>query len=167
MRHRRTADRFRSLIAGLAVATIVACQAPPPDIEPEPQASPLDTVKFAPDLGVDLATFRRTKNGAAYGDLKVGNGSTANVDQTVTVRYVLYLANGTPIQPQPATISFAIQSIGSSDVIRGWVEGIPGMKVGGLRKLVVPPALGYGANQRNAIPPNSTLVFEIELLAVR
>jgi peptidylprolyl isomerase len=96
-----------------------------------------------------------------------GNGPEVKSGDTITVNYIGTLENGTKFDSsydrnQPFTIQ-----IGVGQVIRGWDEGIIGMKVGGKRKLVIPPSLGYGAQELEGIPSNSTLIFEIELLSVK
>ena len=125
----------------------------------------LDTVRFDAALEVDLSTSERVANGLYYRDLIVGEGSPARRGAEVTVRYAGALADGRvftePLEP-PATFK-----LGAGVVIAGWDRALPGMRVGGRRQLIVAPALGYGARQTGAIPPNSVLVFEVELLAVR
>lgn len=108
-----------------------------------------------------------TASGLKYIDEVVGRGETPRPGQTVTVHYTGTLENGTKFdssvdrgQPYPF-------QIGSGSVIPGWDEGIMTMNVGGKRRLIVPPSLGYGAQGRPPkIPPNSTLIFEVELLSV-
>ena len=99
-------------------------------------------------------------------DLVVGTGATAAVGDTVTVHYVGTFTNGTKFdssydrnQPYPFRI-------GAGQVIAGWDQGVPGMKVGGKRRLTIPPDLAYGSRGQGAIPPNTTLVFEIDLLSI-
>ena len=100
-------------------------------------------------------------------DLKVGTGVDAVAGKTVTVHYTGWLTNGTKFDSskdhgQPFTFQ-----LGAGQVIKGWEQGVAGMKVGGVRKLTIPPSLGYGANGAGGvIPPNATLVFEVELLDV-
>lgn len=95
-----------------------------------------------------------------------GTGAEAKSDSTVTVKYTGTLADGTVFDSTDKhggdPISFPLSS-----VIKGWQEGIPGMKVGGKRKLVIPPDLAYGSQGTNGIPGNSTLTFEIELIDVK
>jgi len=100
-------------------------------------------------------------------DLQVGAGKEATVGKRVTVHYRGTLTNGTKFDAsydrnQPFTFV-----LGAGQVIKGWDQGVAGMKIGGKRKLTIPPELGYGARGAgNVIPPNATLVFEIELLQV-
>src|SRR5581483_1169181 len=100
-------------------------------------------------------------------DIVVGNGAEAKTGQQVSVHYTGWLTNGKKFDSskdrgQPFTIP-----LGAGRVIKGWDQGIPGMKVGGKRKLVIPPQLAYGDRGFSSlIPPNSTLVFEVELLKV-
>ena len=100
-------------------------------------------------------------------DEVVGTGATVKVGDSITVKYTGTLDDGTVFDStdkqggQPATFTLA-----QGQLIDGWVQGIPGMKVGGKRKLVIPPSLGYGAQANGAIPANSTLTFEIELVSI-
>jgi FKBP-type peptidyl-prolyl cis-trans isomerase len=114
----------------------------------------------------------KTPSGLTIEDLVVGNGATAASGQRVSVHYTGWLdAGGKPgakfdsskDRGQPFMFS-----LGRGEVIRGWDEGVAGMKVGGKRKLTIPADLGYGARGAGGvIPPNATLLFEVELLAVR
>ena len=100
-------------------------------------------------------------------DSKVGTGAVAEAGKAVTVHYTGWLTNGTKFDSskdhgQPFTFQ-----LGAGQVIKGWDQGVAGMKVGGTRKLTIPPALAYGENGAGGvIPPNATLVFEVELLNV-
>jgi FKBP-type peptidyl-prolyl cis-trans isomerase len=99
-------------------------------------------------------------------DLVVGTGATAATGDTVTVNYVGTLTNGTKFDSsydrnQPFTFV-----LGAGQVIAGWDQGIPGMKVGGKRRLTIPPSLGYGNVAYGPIPANSTLIFEVELVSI-
>jgi len=108
-----------------------------------------------------------TESGLRYEDIIVGTGPSPQPGQDVTVHYTGTLVDGTKFDSShdhggPLTIK-----IGVGLVIKGWDEGVMSMKVGGKRKLVIPPQIGYGARRMGDIPPNSTLVFEIELLGVK
>ena len=100
-------------------------------------------------------------------DLVVGTGATAEAGQDVVVHYVGRLADGTQFDSSRARRDPLDFALGAGDVIKGLDEGLPGMKVGGKRRLVVPPHLGYGEHgSGDAVPPNATLVFDVELLGV-
>ncbi len=101
-------------------------------------------------------------------DLKVGTGAEATSGKTVTVHYVGTLTNGSKFDSSRDRNEGFTFRLGAGQVIQGWDKGVAGMKVGGLRKLTIPPDLGYGARGfPPVIPPNSTLIFEVELLEVR
>jgi peptidylprolyl isomerase len=101
-------------------------------------------------------------------DLVVGTGAEAKPGDAVTVNYVGMLTNGTVFDASAnhGTTGFTF-NLGAGQVIKGWDEGVAGMKVGGKRELVIPPSLGYGAQSVGSIPANSVLVFEVELLNVK
>jgi peptidylprolyl isomerase len=109
-----------------------------------------------------------TPSGLKYTDEVVGNGPSPRNGQTVVVHYTGWLTNGTKFDSsldrgQPFTFP-----LGQGQVIKGWDEGVASMKVGGKRKLVIPPDLGYGnRGAGGVIPPNATLVFEVQLLGVQ
>jgi FKBP-type peptidyl-prolyl cis-trans isomerase len=109
---------------------------------------------------------KTTKNGVKYETLKAGTGEELKPGMVAKLNYEGKLENGTVFDstgkaPRPMTI-------GTGQLIKGWEEGLPGMRVGETRKLIIPPAMGYGANGagKGTIPANSTLIFEIELLGI-
>jgi FKBP-type peptidyl-prolyl cis-trans isomerase FkpA len=113
-----------------------------------------------------------TNSGLQYEDTVVGSGAEAKAGQHVTVHYTGWLRNDDGTQGAKFDSSkdrndpfqFAL---GAGQVIRGWDEGVQGMKVGGARRLVIPASLGYGARGAGGvIPPNATLIFDVELLGV-
>ncbi len=109
-----------------------------------------------------------TASGLIYEDTIEGTGATAAAGQTVTVHYTGWLTNGTKFDSSKDRNQPFNFHLGAGEVIRGWDEGVAGMKVGGTRKLTIPPQLGYGARGAGGvIPPNATLVFEVELLGVK
>ena len=101
-------------------------------------------------------------------DLVVGSGDTAAKGKDVTVHYTGWLTNGTKFDSSKDRNDPFVFSLGEGQVIKGWDQGVEGMKVGGKRKLTIPPELAYGnrAVGGDLIPANSTLVFEVELLGV-
>lgn len=99
-------------------------------------------------------------------DLVVGTGATAATGDTVTVHYVGTLLDGTKFDSSiDAGRPFTFR-IGAGQVIAGWEQGVPGMRVGGRRRLTIPPSLGYGNRANGPIPANSTLKFDIDLLSI-
>jgi FKBP-type peptidyl-prolyl cis-trans isomerase len=107
-----------------------------------------------------------TASGLKYIDEVVGTGASPTTGQNVTVHYTGTLENGTKFDSsvdkgQPYTFR-----LGVDGVIQGWVEGLTTMKVGGKRRLIIPAKLGYGAAGKGTIPPNATLIFDLELLGV-
>ena len=101
-------------------------------------------------------------------DLVIGKGEAAKPGSDVVVHYVGWLESGQQFDSSRARRDPLDFSLGAGDVIKGWDQGIAGMKVGGKRKLVIPPALAYGEHGcGGVIPPHATLVFEVELLEVR
>ncbi len=149
--------RFR--IATLVVVTAalaIGCSRPP-----------------EPDTGSGKATtmaenMETTPSGLQYVDVKLGTGASPKQGQTAVVHYTGWLVDGKKFDSskdrgQPFTFA-----VGRGQVIKGWDEGVATMKVGGTRKLVIPPDLAYGARGAGGvIPPNATLTFEVELLEVR
>jgi peptidylprolyl isomerase len=109
-----------------------------------------------------------TPSGLRYADIVVGSGPAPQTGQTAVVHYTGTLTNGVEFdgsRGKGRPLEFAL---GRGEVIRGWDEGIATMRVGGRRRLTVPPQLGYGERGRSPlIPPNSTLVFDVELLGVK
>jgi FKBP-type peptidyl-prolyl cis-trans isomerase FkpA len=108
-----------------------------------------------------------TESGLQIEELKMGEGETASAGHFVSVHYTGWLTNGTKFDSSKDRNEAFEFPLGAQNVIAGWDEGVQGMKVGGIRKLTIPPQLGYGARGAGGvIPPNATLVFEVELLDI-
>jgi peptidylprolyl isomerase len=110
----------------------------------------------------------KTPSGLQYEDLVPGSGASPSPGKTVIVHYTGWLTNGTKFDSSVDRNEPFSFTIGSGQVIPGWDEGVMSMKIGGKRKLVIPPELGYGAaGAGGVIPANATLVFEVILLDIR
>ena len=119
------------------------------------------TETFAPSLGIDLSQMTMTSSGLYMQDVTPGTGAEAATGSKVTVEYTGWLVDGTRFDSG----SFPF-TIGQHQVVAGFEEGVTGMKVGGVRKLVIPPALGYGAQGTGPIPGNAVIVFQVALKSV-
>jgi hypothetical protein len=127
---------------------------------------PSSTASTSPVTLADFDNATPSASGLKYVDVEEGTGKTATAGQEVTVAYTGTLTNGTQFDSssKPGGRPYTFR-LGTGNAIQGWHEGIAGMKVGGKRKLLIPPALGYGAGGRPPqIPGNSILLFDVELL---
>lgn len=141
----------RFALAALAGALLTACG-----------SDPVFPPDFDESLHIDLAAMTRTASGLYYLDLVVGTGAVAAAGKQATVTYTGWLADARQFDAGSFTVT-----LGAGQVIDGFDEGVTGMKVGGKRRLVIPPKLGYGKEGVGAIPPNATLIFDVELTAVK
>lgn len=125
-------------------------------------------VETAPEMApaVDLSAMTQTASGLNILDLVVGDGEEATPGRSVTVHYTGWFIDGEKFDSSLDRGDPFQLTLGAGRVIAGWDEGLVGMRVGGQRRLVIPPELAYGPEGRSGIPPNSTLVFDVELLAV-
>jgi FKBP-type peptidyl-prolyl cis-trans isomerase FkpA len=146
-----------SSIASCMLA-LVACYSKPAG----PTNLSIEAAAFAPTLHVDLKASTRTSSGLYYRDLLVGDGAAVASGQQVSVRYVGWLPNGEKFDAGPYAFP-----LGTGAVIRGWDEGLVGMRVGGTRQLIIPASLGYGATGQGKIPPGAILVFNVDLIGVQ
>src|SRR5579862_1109911 len=110
-----------------------------------------------------------TSSGLVYWDIRVGNGEVAKEGNRVRVHYTGWLTNGKKFDSSVDAGKPFDFTIGNGEVIKGWEEGVAGMRVGGKRQLRIPPSLGYGAEGTpgGPIPPNANLIFDVELLKVQ
>src|SRR3984885_1500887 len=110
----------------------------------------------------------KTASGLVYWDIRVGNGEVAKEGSHVRVHYTGWLTGGKKFDSSVDAGKPFDFTIGNGEVIKGWEEGVAGMKVGGKRQLRIPPALAYGTQgYPGAIPANATLIFDIQLLGVQ
>lgn len=146
--------------ADSAAGAAPAADAPLPALNPDPAAN-----TYAPKLGVDLSKFRKTASGLYIRDDKVGTGPAAAAGREARVEYTGWLADGTEFDASRGNPFVFVP--GQQRAIAAWDEAVPGMRVGGVRTIVVPAALGYGAGGQPGIPGNAVLVFRMELVGVR
>ncbi|HEU4463991.1 MAG TPA: FKBP-type peptidyl-prolyl cis-trans isomerase [Gemmatimonadota bacterium] len=166
--------RIALTTAALAVSLVACAGEPAP--EPEDTAEPAEAVApapaslattYAPELNVNLDGMEETESGLRYEVLKEGTGAVVQPGQTAVVHYTGWLPDGTKFDSSRDRGEPFGFPVGAGQVIQGWDEGVAGMAIGEERKLVIPPALGYGpAGAGDVIPPNSTLVFDVELLEI-
>ena len=117
--------------------------------------------------GATMSATTTTASGLKYEDIKQGDGAVATAGKTVSVHYTGWLTDGKKFDSSKDRGQPFEFPLGGGRVIKGWDEGVEGMKVGGTRKLTIPPELGYGSRGAGGvIPPGATLVFEVELLKV-
>ncbi|OJW15648.1 MAG: hypothetical protein BGO49_15490 [Planctomycetales bacterium 71-10] len=122
---------------------------------------------FPPAPPTPLGESKPLPGEIRYETLKEGTGEEVKSGRVAVVHYVGTLADGTVFDSSRKRGSPSEFTLGSGGLIKGWEFGIPGMKVGEVRKLVIPPAMGYGSQQHGDIPPDSTLTFEVELMGVK
>ena len=143
--------------------SIIPAPTPTPAFKPFQSLPPAQTGQNSSQSGNIIIM----PSGLKIQDIKIGEGQTAKTGDTIVVNYLGTLANGTKFDSSyDRNIPFETQ-IGIGKVIKGWDESIPGMKVDGKRKLIIPPELGYGEQGQGPIPPNSVLIFEVELLDIK
>jgi len=166
----KTVKRLR-IPALFALALLASCGSDTKTVEREMEGAAQAPLSKAAarlmegvDPGLELVT---TATGLQFVDVVEGGGERAEVGRKVRVKYTGWLLDGAKFDSsvdRGRPLEFAL---GSGRVIPGWDEGIAGMKVGGRRRLALPPELGYGERGIGPIPPNSTLIFEVELLGVQ
>lgn len=152
-----TSARFPGIFGAMFVAVVLGgCSDNP--FGPNPQ-----DVEFAASLAIDLESMIRSPSGLYYEDLVVGTGDVATVNDSVTVAFSEWLPDGDLLDGGEFTFV-----LGSADVIEGVSEGVTGMQLGGIRRLVVPSSLAYGeaGTSDGIVPQNAVLVFQIELTAL-
>ncbi|CAG0961563.1 FKBP-type peptidyl-prolyl cis-trans isomerase [Geobacter sp.] len=151
----RSVEKLLVLFLFITGVAIAACS--DKDAKPSGEAKPATAA--APASAVT------TPSGLSYVDLVIGNGPQPTAGKPVKVHYTGWLENGTKFDSSVDRGEPFVFTVGAGEVIPGWDEGVLTMKVGGKRRLIVPSQLGYGAaGAGGVIPPNATLIFEVELL---
>lgn len=148
----------------MATTLLAACGDAGPDQSGLPPANRV-AERYAAALRISLEDMERRPSGLYVQDLVVGEGARADSGDVAIVHYTGWLSSGVEFDTSRDGRPLEV-ALGYARVIQGWDQGVVGMRVGGRRRLVVPPALGYGQGGRGRIPGNATLVFDVELLEV-
>ncbi len=153
----------KTIVPLLLIATLLTVAGPRPELllaAPGPTQARSDATVTAPEVV--------TASGLRYVDLRLGSGDEAQAGKIVAVQYVGWLGDGTRFDSSRDRDRPFTFRLGAGDAIKGWDEGLVGMKVGGKRRLVIPPDLGFGKQGvGSVVPPGSVLYYEFELLGVR
>jgi peptidylprolyl isomerase len=165
------------LTCGVALSGCMSGETSKPAASASPTATPAAAATVIPAASPEAKTeaaLKTSPSGLQYQDLEVGTGARPLFGQTVVVRYTGWTEDGIKFDSNETGAKPAEQiKLGKGEVIKGWELGIGGgkgidpMRVGGRRKLIIPADLGYGSNPMGTIPPNSTLVFEVQLIGVK
>ena len=132
---------------------------------PLPPPRPIESIPFASSLDVDLSKMTKTPSGLYYRDIEVGTGTLVKGKMQVRVHYTGWLTNGERFDSNGPDERPLEIPVGRGRTIKGWEEGLQGMRVGGRRQLVVPSSLGYGSEHSDLIPPDAVLVFDIRVVS--
>lgn len=159
-------------IGGLGIFFLSNQKTQTPEINLNPTPLPTNAIISTPvpqaTNEANMDNIKTTQDGLIIQDIVIGSGQEVKSGDSVTVHYLGTLENGTKFDSSYDRNTPFTTQIGVGQVIKGWDEGIVGMKVGGKRKLTIPPTLGYGQQGAGeSIPPNSTLIFEVELLGIK
>lgn len=153
-----------ALLAPLTAVAIACAGDDPPTGNSTPSNPATET--YAPSLGVNIASMTKKSDNLYIQDLAVGTGAEAVVGRTVRLNYTGWLVNGQQFDTSVGRGPYEFV-LGTGNAIAGWHQGIPGMRVGGRRRMVMGSALAYGATGQGSIGPNQTLVFDVELVSVQ
>jgi peptidylprolyl isomerase len=154
----------KTIVPLLLTATFLTAGGPCP----EPLLASPRAVQARSDAAAAAGPEVVTPSGLRYVDLRVGSGDEAQAGKIVDVQYVGWLGDGTRFDSSRGRDRPFTFRLGAGDALKGWDEGLVGMKVGGRRKLIIPPGLGFGKQGiGSVVPPDSVLYYEFELLSVR
>jgi len=148
----------------VALALLAACASGGAAL---PAMRPMASIPFASSLDVELGRMTKTPSGLYYRDIEIGTGQLVHGKVDVKVHYTGWLTNGVKFDSNKDDEPPLTVPLNRGRAIKGWDEGLDGMRVGGRRQLVLPPELGYGSNRSGMIPPDAVLVFDIKIVGVK
>lgn len=158
-------------LAGVFAASVIGCGGEDASATADdPGETPIEApvgAEFAEELGIDLAAMTQKPSGLYYIDIEAGRGLAAQPGHVVVIEFTGWLPNGVKFDSSDDRGQPEEFPIGARRVIVGKEEAVEGMQIGGVRKVVLPPELGYGSRGRGEIPPNATLVYEIRLKEIK
>jgi FKBP-type peptidyl-prolyl cis-trans isomerase FkpA len=157
--HRRT--RLAAVAISIAFTACASAGAPVP-----PPKS-VEATSFAASLDVDLSKMTKTASGLYWRDIDVGTGTLVKGKMDVRVHYTGWLTNGEKFDSNAVSDQPIVVPLGRGHAIKGWEEGLEGMRAGGRRMLVIPSELGYGSSHSGLIPPDAVLVFDIRVVSAK
>ncbi len=158
--------RVQRAFAALCLAGVVAGCRNPVGADKIPAPDPTQ-VTYAASLGIDLTTFQKTAAGVYYKDVTPGTGAVVGASDSVSVGYTGWLTDGTQFDSNTGAGGTPFNfRLGKGTVIKGWDDAVPGIRVGGTRKLVIPSQLAYGTTGNSRIPGNAILVFSVTALKI-
>ncbi|MEP6591912.1 MAG: FKBP-type peptidyl-prolyl cis-trans isomerase [Gemmatimonadota bacterium] len=147
----------------LAACCLSACATEEPTVS---YTGPIESAPFVATLQVNLAASTKLPSGMYIRDITVGAGPEVQLGQTLAMRYTGSLITGAEFDGTGNKPPYSFQ-LGAGRVIAGWDQGVVGMRVGGVRQLIIPPALGYGPSGIGPIPGNAILVFTVEVVSAQ
>ena len=153
--------RFAAALVSVSLAACASGGSAPP------ATRPMESIPFASTLDVNLARMTKTPSGLYYRDIETGTGSIVHGKLDVKVHYTGWLTNGVKFDSNTQDQEPIVVPLGRGRAIKGWDEGLDGMRVGGRRQLVIPPELGYGSNRAGLIPPDAVLVFDVRVVSAK
>jgi len=155
--------RTRLVVTALAIA-LTACAS---GGAPVPPPRSVESTNFAASLDVDLSKMTKTASGLYWRDIEVGTGTLVKGKMDVRVHYTGWLTNGVKFDSNTVSQQPIEVPLGRGHAIKGWEEGLEGMRAGGRRQLVIPSELGYGSSHSGLIPPDAVLVFDIRVVSAK
>jgi FKBP-type peptidyl-prolyl cis-trans isomerase len=156
--------KFRPLSVAILSLLVVTSACTVGDSLGSSAPATVEGTTFAPSLGIDLSKMTRSEHGDYTLDVTIGSGAVVQTGDSISVKYTGWLSDGTQFGSNMNTSDVYGVRLGAGNVIPGWEESVPGMRVGGTRLIIVPPSMAYGFYTIGTIPGNSVLVFTVKVV---